>query len=319
MPVRRRRARRLHDGAARLAPAARLGGRRAPSSRSLGLAYTAFNPPSLDALRQRADRSAATQGRSLRSILLKTAVVEHGLRCGAVSVPTHKLIPDVRWILDLGESRRRRALRPVGGVASARRATAWRCSRSGARTCCAPASRSTPDAITQVPGARLPARSRPTATSPPTCAARPGVPSRAAEPALAFVAALAVGGAAGRRARAAPLGRQARAAVRLQRGRGLELRADGGRLLLPGDYNPHYFINPPAFSYLLHAVFAVWFGGGWPFGAGDESTPTRSTRPRCSCVARVTSAVLGTAARRRSSTRPARGSTTAASACSRRS
>ena len=27
--------------------------------------------------------------------------MQDGLRCGAVSVPTHKLIPDVRWILDL--------------------------------------------------------------------------------------------------------------------------------------------------------------------------------------------------------------------------
>ena len=33
-------------------------------------------------------------------------------------------------------------------------------------------------------------------------------------------------------------------------------------------YNPHYFINPPAFSYLLHVVLGIWFGGGWPFGAG---------------------------------------------------
>ena len=43
-------------------------------------------------------------------------------------------------------------------------------------------------------------------------------------------------------------------------------------------YNPHYFINPPAFSYLLHVVFALWFGGG------DDGRHTRSrpTRPRCS-------------------------------------
>src|SRR6059036_1445768 len=25
--------------------------------------------------------------------------------------------------------------------------------------------------------------------------------------------------------------------------------------------NPHYFVNPPAFTYVVHAVFAVWFGG----------------------------------------------------------
>jgi hypothetical protein len=28
------------------------------------------------------------------------------------------------------------------------------------------------------------------------------------------------------------------------------------------DLNPHYFANPPAFTYVLHLVFAVWFGGG---------------------------------------------------------
>ena len=27
------------------------------------------------------------------------------MRCGAVSVPTHKLVPDVRWIADLGAGR----------------------------------------------------------------------------------------------------------------------------------------------------------------------------------------------------------------------
>ena len=25
--------------------------------------------------------------------------------------------------------------------------------------------------------------------------------------------------------------------------------------------DPHYFENPPAFTYLLHLLFAVWFGG----------------------------------------------------------
>src|SRR3954469_9432010 len=26
-------------------------------------------------------------------------------------------------------------------------------------------------------------------------------------------------------------------------------------------WNPDYFVNPPAFTYLLHIVFAVWYGG----------------------------------------------------------
>lgn len=68
----------------------------------LGLAYTAYRPPSPkrfnDELTFRGE-----QGRSLHR-LLETGAVERGLRCGAVSVPTHKLIPDTRWVLDLGES-----------------------------------------------------------------------------------------------------------------------------------------------------------------------------------------------------------------------
>jgi hypothetical protein len=69
----------------------------------LGLAYTTLNPPSFT----RFDSELVFRGdvsRSLRSLLHKPAVVE-GLRCGAVSVPTHKLIPDVRWVLDVGEGR----------------------------------------------------------------------------------------------------------------------------------------------------------------------------------------------------------------------
>jgi Dolichyl-phosphate-mannose-protein mannosyltransferase len=56
-------------------------------------------------------------------------------------------------------------------------------------------------------------------------------------------------------------------------------------------YNPHYFVNPPAYTYLLHAVFQVWFGGR----AGVSSTfavhPTEVF-----VVARVTAAVVGTLA-----------------------
>ena len=38
-------------------------------------------------------------------------------------------------------------------------------------------------------------------------------------------------------------------------------------------YNPHYFINPPAFSYLLHVVLGIWFGE-----AGRSAPTTRSAR-----------------------------------------
>jgi hypothetical protein len=33
-------------------------------------------------------------------------------------------------------------------------------------------------------------------------------------------------------------------------------------------YNPHYFQNPPGFTYLLHVVFSFAYGGLWPRGAG---------------------------------------------------
>ena len=62
-------------------------------------------------------------------------------------------------------------------------------------------------------------------------------------------------------------------------------------------YNPHYFINPPAFSYLLHVVLGTWFGGGWPFGAEKEAGSAFATDPSAVfVVSRTTSAVLGTAA-----------------------
>jgi len=28
-----------------------------------------------------------------------------------------------------------------------------------------------------------------------------------------------------------------------------------------GNYNPEYFVNPPAYTYVLHVVYAIWFGG----------------------------------------------------------
>ena len=56
-------------------------------------------------------------------------------------------------------------------------------------------------------------------------------------------------------------------------------------------WNPHYFVNPPAFTYLLHIVFAVWFGGGTAVQERFASDPTSVF-----VVARVTAAVCGTVA-----------------------
>jgi hypothetical protein len=53
--------------------------------------------------------------------------------------------------------------------------------------------------------------------------------------------------------------------------------------------NPHYFVNPPAYTYLLHAVFQVWFGGR----AGVSNTYAQHPT-EVFVVARVTAAVVGT-------------------------
>ncbi len=56
-------------------------------------------------------------------------------------------------------------------------------------------------------------------------------------------------------------------------------------------WNPHYFVNPPAYTYVLHIVFAVWFGGR------DGVSEAYATDPSSVfVVARVTAAVLGTLA-----------------------
>jgi 4-amino-4-deoxy-L-arabinose transferase-like glycosyltransferase len=56
-------------------------------------------------------------------------------------------------------------------------------------------------------------------------------------------------------------------------------------------WNPHYFANPPAFTYLLHFLFALWFGGA----AGVWHT--FATNPAAVfTLARVAAALLGTLA-----------------------
>src|SRR5580693_4722658 len=55
--------------------------------------------------------------------------------------------------------------------------------------------------------------------------------------------------------------------------------------------DPRYFVNPPALTYVLHVVFAVWFGG--THGVVHEY---RLHPDQLYLVARVTVAVLGTGA-----------------------
>ena len=57
------------------------------------------------------------------------------------------------------------------------------------------------------------------------------------------------------------------------------------------DLNPHYFVNPPAYTYVLHVVFQVWFGGREGVSDAYATDPTTVF-----VVARVTAAVMGTVA-----------------------
>jgi len=58
-----------------------------------------------------------------------------------------------------------------------------------------------------------------------------------------------------------------------------------------GDLNPHYFLNPPGYSYLLLAVFELWFGSADAVRHAYFSDPTAVF-----VLGRVTAAVLGTVA-----------------------
>jgi hypothetical protein len=53
--------------------------------------------------------------------------------------------------------------------------------------------------------------------------------------------------------------------------------------------NPHYFLNPPGYSYLLYVVFDLWFGGAAAVAHADATDPSVVF-----VVARVVAAVLGT-------------------------
>jgi hypothetical protein len=56
-------------------------------------------------------------------------------------------------------------------------------------------------------------------------------------------------------------------------------------------WNPHYFANPPAFTYLLHLLFGLWFGGGAGVSHTFATNPTAVFT-----LARAAAAILGTLA-----------------------
>ena len=55
------------------------------------------------------------------------------------------------------------------------------------------------------------------------------------------------------------------------------------------DLNPHYFLNPPGYSYLLFGAFELWFGSGDAVRTAYASDPTAVF-----VLARVMAALLGT-------------------------
>jgi hypothetical protein len=55
--------------------------------------------------------------------------------------------------------------------------------------------------------------------------------------------------------------------------------------------NPHYFANPPGFTYLLHVLFAVWYGGGKGTLHALDADPSEVYT-----LARIAAAVLGVVA-----------------------
>jgi asparagine N-glycosylation enzyme membrane subunit Stt3 len=63
------------------------------------------------------------------------------------------------------------------------------------------------------------------------------------------------------------------------------------RMFEEGTLNPHYFANPPAFTYLLHYLFGLWYGGGAGVRRAFELHPSELYT-----LARIAAAVLGTLA-----------------------
>jgi hypothetical protein len=56
-----------------------------------------------------------------------------------------------------------------------------------------------------------------------------------------------------------------------------------------GSLNPHYFSNPPAFTYLLHVLYGIWFGGAHGVRAAFSRDPAELYT-----LGRVAAALLGT-------------------------
>ena len=233
-------------------------------------------------------RSAATAIARWR-ICSTTRRSDAGLRCGPLSVPNHKLIPEARWLLKAGKN---------GVLARSDAASAKRI---------APRRRD----LTDRPHAFVIEQLADPTVRHDDRRARTGAAcrgSRASRPTRYYAAVmprcLTRGGAWQHRG-AVALARAARRGVRCcasgasstgcptpttpTRTRTSSRSAIG---LFGHGWNPHYFVNPPAYTYLLQSLFDVWFGGR----DGGLARASRPTRPRSSSLARVAAASLGTLA-----------------------
>lgn len=64
-----------------------------------------------------------------------------------------------------------------------------------------------------------------------------------------------------------------------------------------GGLNPHYFQNPPGFTYLLHTLFSIWYGVAPVHSLGKAVHHAFNTDPTTIyTIARATSAVMGVGA-----------------------
>jgi hypothetical protein len=63
--------------------------------------------------------------------------------------------------------------------------------------------------------------------------------------------------------------------------------------MLGGSFNPHYFQNPSAFTYIEHFALRLYFGHGWPFGDFRHVIDAYGSRPtRIYEVGRTVAALL---------------------------
>ena len=207
--------------------------------------------------------------------VLNDPKVKAGLRCGPLTGPNHKIVPDARWIAGLGDGsvlarewvgrieRQERDAAPAGRKGERQRPT--RGPRAGAQP--RAASRSSSPAASRSSSTPGPTRRRPADPGPARRASsasrRRGSTPRmsAAETAVAVAPA---GGALGRRC-SPP--RSILRLMGLKTGLPYVYNADENSHFVPRaigmfghGLNPDYFINPPAFTYVLHALFTVRWG-----------------------------------------------------------